>query len=72
MNEEKVIETKEKVGFGVVVYYIVLTVAWYLVTGMLSILALSKFFDVDITLDTVVAMATLLYVANNIIASKKG
>jgi hypothetical protein len=50
----------------------VLTVAWYLVTGMLSILALSKFFDVDITLDTVVAMATLLYVANNIIASKKG
>lgn len=72
MNEEKVIKKEEKAGFGAVATYIALTVVWYLVTGMLATLALSKFFEVDVTPDTVVAMATLLFVANNTIASKKG
>lgn len=72
MNEEKVVKKEEKAGFGAVVTYIALTVVWYLVTGMLTALALSKFFEVDVTPDTVVAMATLLFVANNTIASKKG
>ena len=72
MNEEKVVEKLEKVGCGGVVSYIVLTVVWYLVTGMLSVLALSKFFEVDVTPDTVVAMAILLFVVNDTIASKKG
>ena len=72
MNEEKVVKKEEKAGFGAVVTYIALTVVWYLLTGMLTALALSKFFEVDVTPDTVVAMATLLFVANNTIASKKG
>lgn len=72
MNEEKVIEKEEKVGFGSFLFYIGLTVVWYLVTGLLSTLALSKFFEVDVNPDTVVAMAILLFVANNTIASKKG
>lgn len=72
MNEEKVVKKEEKASFGAVVTYIALTVVWYLVTGMLTALALSKFFEVDVTPDTVVAMATLLFVANNTIASKKG
>jgi hypothetical protein len=72
MNEEKVIKKEEKAGFGAVATYIALTVVWYLVIGMLATLALSKFFEVDVTPDTVVAMATLLFVANNTIASKKG
>ena len=72
MSEEKVVKKEEKAGFGAVVTYISLTVVWYLVTGMLTALALSKFFEVDVTPDTVVAMAILLFVANNTIASKKG
>lgn len=72
MNEEKITKEEEKVGFGSFLFYIGLTVVWYLVTGLLSTLALSKFFDVDIVPDTVVAMAILLFVANNTIASKKG
>lgn len=72
MSEEKVTKEEEKVGFGSFLFYIGLTVVWYLVTGLLSTLALSKFFDVDIVPDTVVAMAILLFVANNTIASKKG
>lgn len=72
MNEEKVTKEEEKVGFGSFLFYIGLTVVWYLVTGLLSTLALSKFFEVDVTPDTVVAMAILLFVANNTIASKKG
>ncbi len=72
MSKEKVTKEEEKVGFGAVVSYIMLTVVWYLVTGLLSTLALSKFFEVDVIPDTVVAMAILLFVANNTIASKKG
>lgn len=72
MNEEIVIKEEEKVGFGAIAFYVALTVVWYLVTGLLSTLALSKFFEVDITPDNVVAMAVLLFVANNTIASKKG
>lgn len=72
MNEEKVTKEEEKVGFGSFLFYIGLTVVWYLVTGLLSTLALSKFFEVDVIPDTVVAMAILLFVANNTIASKKG
>ena len=72
MSEEKVTKEEEKVGFGAVVSYIMLTVVWYLVTGMLTTLALSKFFEVYVTPDKVVAMAILLFVANNTIASKKG
>lgn len=72
MNEEKVTKEEEKVGFGSFLFYIGLTVVWYLVTGLLSTLALSKFFEVDVVPDTVVAMAILLFVANNTIASKKG
>lgn len=72
MSEEKVVEEKEKVGFGSFLFYIGLTVVWYLVTGMLTTLALSKFFEIYITPDKVVAMAVLLFVANNTITSKKG
>lgn len=72
MNEDKVTKEEEKVGFGSFLFYIGLTVVWYLVTGLLSTLALSKFFEVDVIPDTVVAMAILLFVANNTIASKKG
>lgn len=72
MNEEKVIKEEEKVGFGSFLFYIGLTVVWYLVTSLLSTLALSKFFEVDVIPDTVVAMAILLFMANNTIASKKG
>lgn len=72
MSEKKVIKEKEKGGFGSFLFYIGLTVVWYLVTGLLSTLALSKFFEVDVVPDTVVAMAILLFVANNTIASKKG
>lgn len=72
MSEEKVIKKEEKAGFGAVVTYIALTVVWYLVTGLLSTLALSKFFEVDVIPDTIVAMAILLFVANNTFASKKG
>lgn len=72
MSDEKVTKEDEKVGFGSFLFYIVLTVVWYLVTGLLSTLALSKFFEVDVIPDTVVAMAILLFVANNTIASKKG
>lgn len=72
MSEEKVTKEEEKVGFGSFLFYIGLTVVWYLVTGLLSTLALSKFFEVDVIPDTVVAMAILLFVANNTFASKKG
>lgn len=72
MNEEKVTKEEEKVGFGAVVPYLAMTVVWYLVTGMLTTLALSKFFEIYVAPDTVVAMAILLFVANNTIASKKG
>lgn len=72
MNEEKITKEEEKVGFGSFLFYIGLTVVWYLVTGLLSTLALSKFFEVDVIPDTVVAMAILLFVSNNTFASKKG
>lgn len=72
MSDEKVTKEEEKVGCGSFLFYIGLTVVWYLVTGLLSTLALSKFFEADVVPDTVVAMATLLFVANNTITSKKG
>ena len=72
MDNEKTVADGEKFSFADFIQYLALTILWYIAIGALSVLSLSKFFDISLNAGTIIAMSILLFVAHNTFDSKKG
>ena len=72
MDKKKTVIEREKISFTDFISYLVLTILWYIAIGTLSALSLSKFFDISLNAETIVAMSILLFVAHNTFDSRKG